>query len=87
MSAHAYIQWADVPQALISSSQQHVDGITQAKVVAFDGCPFAGEIEVLEAKPFGSAIQIEFAFPRNHGLRNSLIDWFMHHSIPFTVVM
>ena len=87
MSAHAYIQWADVPQELISTSQQHVDGITLAKVVAFDGCPFAGELETLDTKPRGSVIQVQFAFPRNRDLRNSLIDWFMHHSIPFTVVM
>lgn len=87
MSAHAYIRWADLSPELISSSQQRIDSVTQAKVVVFDGCPFAGEIEVLDAKPAGSAIQVEYGFPRNHSLRNSLIDWFMYHGIPFTVVM
>jgi hypothetical protein len=86
MSAHAYIQWADVPQELISTSQQHVDSITKAKVVAFDGCPFAGELETLDAKPVGSVIQIQFPVPRNRDLRNSLFDWLIHHSIPYSVV-
>ena len=81
MSAHAYIQWADVPQALISSSGQIEDSATKAKLVAFDGCPLCGEITETSTK----ALQVEYPFPRNLELRNWLVDWFIHHSIPFVV--
>lgn len=81
MSAHAYIQWADVPQALISSSRQHVDDVTKAQIVSFDGCPLSGELTQ------GKSLQVEYPFPRNPDLRHSLGDWFMHWGIPFTVVM
>lgn len=82
MSAQAYIQWADVPQDLISRSGQIEDSATKAKLVAFDGCPFCGEITENSKK----ALQVEYAFPRNHELRNSLVDWFIHHGISFVVV-
>ncbi|BDC37742.1 phage portal protein [Paraburkholderia terrae] len=82
MSAHAYIQWADVPHELISSSGQIIDSETQAKLVAFDGCPFCGEITENGDK----ALRVEYAFPRNHELRNSLVDWFIHHGISFVVL-
>jgi len=83
VSAHAYIQWADVPQGLIGSSRQHVDDVTKEKLVSFDGCPFCGQISETSEK----ALQVEYPFPRNHDLRNSLVDWFMYHGIHFTVVM
>lgn len=82
MSAHAYIQWADVPQPLIDSSKQRIDGETRAQIVAFDGCPFCGEISDV-----GGALQVELPFPRIADLRDALIEWFMHHGISFTVVM
>jgi hypothetical protein len=83
MSAHAYIQYADVPQILIDTSSQHVDSATKAKVIAFDGCPLCGQIEVLD----GHRIQIEFPFPRGAELRGALVEWLMHWGIHFTVVM
>ncbi|MEM5371343.1 phage portal protein [Paraburkholderia azotifigens] len=84
MSAHAYIQWADVPQNLIDTSRQHVDGVTKAKVVAFDECPVCGEIE--DGKP-SKSIMVSFPFPRDVSLRHSLVDWLWYHGIHFTVVM
>ncbi|MBB5444634.1 MULTISPECIES: phage portal protein [unclassified Paraburkholderia] len=83
MSAHAYIQYADVPQPLIDSSSQRVDSVTLAKLIAFDGCPLTGQIEVLS----DNRIQIEFPFPRADELRNSLVAWLMHHGISFAAVM
>lgn len=84
MSAHAYIQWADVPQQLIDSSRQHVDSVTGAKVVAFDGCPVCGEIE--DGKRL-ARIQVQFPFPRALDIRHALVDWLWYHGIHFTVVM
>ncbi|MGF6549328.1 phage portal protein [Paraburkholderia youngii] len=83
MSAHAYIQYADVPDSLAASSKQHFDSATQAKVIAFDGCPLCGQLEVLD----DNRIQIEFPFPRGAELRGALVDWLMHWGIHFTVVM
>ncbi|NYH21403.1 phage portal protein [Paraburkholderia bryophila] len=83
MSAHAYIQYADIPDSLIASSSQRVDSITKVKLISFDGCPLVGQIEVLEQ----NRIQVEFAFPRAAELRAALVDWLMHWGIHFTVVM
>jgi hypothetical protein len=80
VTAHAYVQWSDVPQQLVDSSRQHVD-VTGAQIVAFDDCPLCGEIEAI-----GARIQIEFSFPRTLELRNALIDWLVHWGIPFAVV-
>jgi hypothetical protein len=86
MSAHAYIQYADVPQSLIDSSCQHVDGITGMKVISLDGCPLVGQIEISrDDEPL--KLQIEFPFPRSIELRTALVDWLMHWGIHFTVVM
>ncbi|MFM0495608.1 phage portal protein [Paraburkholderia caledonica] len=83
MSAHAYIQYAALPQLLIDSSTQHIDSVTKAKVVAFDGCPFCGQIDVLS----DGRIQIEFPWPRARELRHALDDWMNYHGINYTVVM
>ncbi|MBB5462893.1 phage portal protein [Paraburkholderia sp. Cpub6] len=83
MSAHAYIQYADVPQQLIDSSGQIIDRDTGAKLIAFDGCPQVGELEVLA----DGRIQIEYSWARNVDLRHSLADWLTYHGIHFTVVM
>jgi hypothetical protein len=80
MSAHACIRWGDVPQPLVDSSRQHVDTVTQAQLVAFNDCPFVGEIDQLP-----DHLQVSFPFPRDIGLRNSLIDWLIHWGINFTV--
>lgn len=82
MSAHAYIQWSDVPQQLMASSRQHVDSVTKEKIVAFDGCPLCGQLT--EAS---TGLQVEYSFPRHPELRHSLVDWFWYHGIHFTVVM
>jgi len=82
MSAHAYIQYADVPQSLIDTSRQHIDGVTGAKVIAFEGCPFAGQIE-----SDGDALEVEFPFPRNAELRDSFVAWLMNWGISFMVAM
>jgi hypothetical protein len=83
MSAHAYIQYGDVPQALIGASSQRIDGATQAKLISLPDCPLTGQIDVLS----DDRIQIEFPFPRAPELRGALVDWFMHWGIHFTVVM
>jgi hypothetical protein len=86
MSAHAYIHFADVPSVLVASSCQHVDSVTRAKIISFDGCPLAGQIDARNpAEPM--RLQVEFPFPRDAELRAALVDWLMHHGIHFTVVM
>jgi hypothetical protein len=87
MSAYAYIQWADVPSDLARTSRQHVDEVTKAQIVAFDGCPFCGEIERIHDREPATRIQVSFPFPRDSTLRSSLVDWLMYHGIHFTVVM
>ena len=82
MSAHAYIQYADLPQALIDSSSQRVDSATQAKLISIDGCPLSGQIDVLS----DNRIQVEFPWPRAPELRRALDDWLLYHGIPYTVV-
>ncbi|MGY6256556.1 phage portal protein [Paraburkholderia caledonica] len=83
MSAHAYIQYADIPQPLIDASRQRVDEATQAKLVAFPDCPLTGHIDVLS----NGSIQIEFPWPRARELRHALDDWMNYHGINYTVVM
>jgi hypothetical protein len=86
MSAHAYIHYADVPDQLTASSSQHVDSVTGAKMIAFDGCPLTGQIDARNpAEPM--RLQVEFPFPRNAELRHQLEDWFFHWGIHYTVVM
>jgi|GEM_PF-1362998 len=81
MSAHAYIHWADVPDSLIATSRQHVDEVTDAKIVAFDGAPFSGQLW----EGVGG-LQVEYPFPRNADLRASLVNWLFYHGIHFKVV-
>jgi hypothetical protein len=57
---------------------QQVDDVTQAKMVAFDGCPLVGQLG-----PVGDRLQVEYPFPRNADLRNQLVQWFMHWGIHF----
>jgi hypothetical protein len=83
MSAHAYIQWADVPQKLVESSRQRVDDNARIKLVSFDDCPLVGQIDVLS----DGRVQVEFVWPRLADLRNALGDWLMFHGISYTVVM
>ncbi|MFM0689253.1 phage portal protein [Paraburkholderia strydomiana] len=83
MSAHAYIQYADVPDSLIASSRQRVDDNGGVKLISFDGCPLAGQIDELS----NGRLQVEFPWPRAVELRGSLSDWLTYHGINFTVVM
>ncbi|RQQ37081.1 phage portal protein [Burkholderia stagnalis] len=82
MSAHAYIFYSDVPERLVESVVRHTDSITDAQLVAFDGCPYSGEITETE-----HGMQIEYAWPVDVAYRHALGDWFTHHGISFTVVM
>lgn len=82
MSAHAYIRWADVPQALINGSRQRVDGATQAKLISFNGCPVIGEIEEQRG-----ALVVGFPFPKSADIHGALVLWLMYWGISFTVVM
>ena len=82
MSAHAYIQYADVTEQLIESALRHHDNVTGAQLIAFDDCPFSGEIS--ETSDGGT--QIEYAWPNSLVLRHALGDWFTHHGIAFVVV-
>ncbi|QBR00490.1 phage portal protein [Paraburkholderia pallida] len=83
MSAHAYIQYDDVPEALLETALRHRDTLTGARLIAFDNSLFSGEI--VDASD-GRA-QIEFAWPRDVELRHALADWLTYQSISFTVVM
>lgn len=83
MSAFAYIQYDDIPAPMIESALRHKDMVTNADLIAFDDCPFSGEISVTSA----GITQIEFAWPINRELRHALGDWFTYHGINFTVVM
>lgn len=83
MSAHAYIQYADVPEQLLDSALRHRDTVTGAHLIAFDNCPFSGEISETSA----GVTQIEYAWPHSIELRHALGDWLTHHGIHFTVVM
>lgn len=82
MTAHAYIFYSDVPERLVESAVRHVDSITQAQLIAFDECPFSGEITETQ-----HGTQIEFPWPINRMLRHAIGDWLTHHGINFTVVM
>lgn len=82
MSAHAYIQYADVPEQLLESGQRTVDGATGAALIQFEGYPHSGEL--IDGP---CDLQIEFAWPRDVDLRHVLGDWLTHHGIHFTVVM
>ena len=81
MSAHAYVQYADVPERLIESACRTVDGETGAALIQFDGYPHSGEL--VEG---ANDVQIEFAWPRNPELRHALDDWLTHNGISFVVV-
>ena len=81
VTAHAYILWADIPHTPISTCRQCVDDVTGAKLVAFDGYEFTGQLDQV-----GDRLQVEFSFPRSGDQRDELIGWFMHWDIPFTVV-
>ncbi|MFX1675190.1 phage portal protein [Paraburkholderia sp. A2WS-5] len=83
MSAHAYIQYADIPDALIASSRQRVEGATGAKLISLDGCPLVGQIDVTST----GRIQVEFPWPRAADARHALDDWLTARGIQFTVVM
>ncbi|MFM0210751.1 phage portal protein [Paraburkholderia sediminicola] len=82
MSAHAYIQYGDVPDELTSFGRQHTDEATGAKLIAFEDCPFSGKLDWTE-----NGLQIEYAWPHSLELRHALSDWFTYHGIHFTVVM
>lgn len=83
MSAYAYIQYSDIPDALIESSRQWVEGPLRVKLISLTGCPIAGQIDVTS----GGRVQVEFAWPRLKDLRHALADWFTEQGIHFTVVM
>jgi hypothetical protein len=82
MSAHAYIQYANVPHSLIDVEPPARRRQRQAKLISIDGCPLVGQIDVLSDK----RIQIEFPWPRAPELRHALGDWLVYHGIPYTVV-
>jgi hypothetical protein len=83
MSAHAYIQWADVPQPVIDSSRQRTEYNATVKLISFVGCPLTGQID----EKSDGKLQVEFPFPPSHEIRNTLIDWLEYWGIHFTVVM
>lgn len=82
MSAHAYIQYADVPEPLLESARRTVDGDTGDALIQFDGYPYCGVLV-----DGSNDLQIEFAWSRSPELRAALADWLTHHGIHFTVVM
>lgn len=82
MTAYAYIPWEEIPQSLVASCRKDVEEGTGANLVAFDGCPFSGQMNETS-----TGLQVEFPFPRFVPLRNALVDWLVHWGISFTVVM
>lgn len=60
----------------------HRDSLTGADLIAFDECPFSGEITETE-----HGTQIAFPWPRNRTMRHAIGDWLTHYGINFTVVM
>ncbi|MFD1556017.1 phage portal protein [Paraburkholderia silviterrae] len=83
MTAHAYIQYDDVPEALLETALRHRDTVTGARLIAFDNSPFSGEI----SETSEGLTQIEFAWPHSVELRHALGDWLTYYGIDFTVVM
>ncbi|MBU9501315.1 phage portal protein [Burkholderia multivorans] len=82
MSAAACVLYGDVPEPLLISAIRHRDSVTGAELIAFDECPFSGEITETE-----HGVQIAFPWPRNRPLRHAIGDWLTHYGINFTVVM
>ncbi|KWI50282.1 phage portal protein [Burkholderia pseudomultivorans] len=82
MSAAACVLYGDVPEPLLIAAIRHRDSVTGADLIAFDECPFSGEITETE-----HGVQIAFPWPRNRTLRHAIGDWLTHHGINFTVVM
>lgn len=82
MTAHAYIFMKDVPSVISVRSVRRFDDGAAVELVAFPECPMIGQITKVEAGE-----QVEFPFPRDIGLRNSLMDWLAYWGINFTVVM
>lgn len=80
MSACTNIFYADVPERLVESALRHRDTVTGAELIAFDECPFSGEITETE-----HGVKIEYPWPRNGTLRHALGDWFTHHGINFSL--
>lgn len=70
MSAAACILYSDVPEPLLISAIRHVDGVTGADLIAFDECPFSGEISETE-----HGTQISFPWPRDRTMRHAVGDW------------
>ncbi|WP_153135158.1 hypothetical protein [Paraburkholderia agricolaris] len=89
MSAYAYIDIEDVPANLRETSVERPDEISPEKtLIAFEGCPFAGEIWKRQRAHDGAdATDVIFPFPRAVGPRNDLVAWFMNWGIHFRVVM
>ncbi|MBY4692760.1 phage portal protein [Burkholderia latens] len=82
MSATACILYGDVPELLLITAIRHRDSVTGADLIAFDECPFSGEITETEL-----GVQIAFPWPRNRTMRHAVGDWLTHYGINFTVVM
>ncbi|MBR8027823.1 hypothetical protein KDX27_22725 [Burkholderia cenocepacia] len=78
MSEIACIELSSVPTPLVSGAARRVDRESGDRIIAFNGCPIVGrEID---------AGEIEFSFPRNKVIRESLIDWMLYWGIPFRVM-
>lgn len=82
MSAHAFIQYADVPERLMTTAARQRDDVTGAHLITFEGYPLCGEIAESD-----SGLQIVFAWPHNAALRHQLGDWLTHNGLSFVVVM
>jgi len=60
---------ACAPSGLLISAIRHFDGVTGADLIAFDECPFSGEITETE-----HGVQIAFPWPRNRTMRHAIGD-------------
>ncbi|HGL4258697.1 hypothetical protein QZN08_03935 [Burkholderia multivorans] len=78
MKERAYFDFSQIPEPVQKACMRRVDHATGDRLISFVGCPFTGR-EV-------DGDQIEIPFPRNVGLRETLIDWLLYWGIPFRVL-
>ncbi|RQZ57437.1 hypothetical protein DF057_28755 [Burkholderia cepacia] len=77
MSEFLCIEQQSLPEPLKVACVRRTDPVS-GRLISFVGCPMTGrEIEDEE---------IEFPFPRDAGLRMTLIDWMLYWGIPFRVM-
>ncbi|WP_186065990.1 hypothetical protein [Burkholderia gladioli] len=76
MSAHLHFQLSDAEK--VSDFAVRWPGETDGEVlISFEGCPLGGVL---------SEETVQIPFPRNAGIRETLINWLLYWGIPFCVL-